>query len=65
MAVFRYKAQYPDMEGGEEQTELGTIRAKDESEATAKLNQYGFRKVRLERIRGISALWKSFTADFK
>ena len=65
MAVFRYKAQHADMVEGEEQTESGTIRAKDESEATAKLNQYGFSKVRLERIRGISALWKSFTADIK
>lgn len=64
MAVFRYISQHTEVEG-EEHTESGTIRAKDEAEATAKLNQYGFSKVRLERIRGLSALWKQFTADIK
>ena len=62
MAVFRYKARKTI---GEEFTQSGTIRAKDEKEATAKLNQYGFNKVRLKRIRGISTLWKRFTADIK
>ena len=63
MAVFRYKAMIT--EEREESTESGTILAKDGSEATAKLNQYGFSKVRLEHIRGISSLWKRFTADIK
>ena len=64
MAVFRYKAMHTETEG-EEFTESGTINAKDEAEATAKLNQYGFGKVRLVRIRGIAALWKRFTADIR
>ena len=62
MAVFRYKTRGT---GPEAFTELGHIVAKDEQEATAKLNRYGQVKVRLKRIRGISALWKRFTADIK
>ena len=62
MAVFRYKAMKTE---GEEFTESGTIVGKDEKEATAKLNQYGFNKVRLERVRGIAALWKWFAADIR
>jgi len=31
----------------------------------AKLNQRGFDKVRLKRIRGMAALWARFTADIK
>jgi len=63
MAVFRYKAMIT--EEGEEFCESGTFVGTDENEATAKLNQYGFSKVRLGRIRGIAALWKRFTADIK
>ena len=62
MAVFRYKARKTE---GEEFTESGTIRAKDESAARAKLNQYGFSKVRLKQVRGLAVLWKRFTADIK
>lgn len=62
MAVFRYEAISTLRE---DFMESGTIRAKDESEAKAKLNQYGFNKVRLKRIRGISALWKRFMADIR
>ena len=63
MAVFRYKAK--KTVPGEEFVESGTIVGKDEEEATAKLNQLGLSKVRLERIVGIAALWKWFTADIK
>ncbi len=62
MALFRYEVTSTHRE---DFVELGTIRAKDESEAKAKLNQYGFDKVRLARIRGVSALWKRFTADIR
>jgi len=62
MPVFRYKATKTKPE---EFTELGAVVAKDEKAATFKLNQYGFNKVRLKRIRGIAALWKRFTADIK
>ncbi len=62
MVVFRYKATSTLRENF---VESGTIKAKDESEAKAKLSQYGFNKVRLVRIRGISALWTRFTADIK
>ena len=62
MAVFRYKAtKYIP----ETYTEAGTVVARDKDEATAKLNLDGFSKVRLERIRGIAALWNRFTADIK
>ena len=62
MAVFQYEAtkNIP-----EEYTESGSIRAEDEKETRAKLNQYGFSKVHLTRIRGIAALRKGFTADIK
>ena len=63
MAVFQFGAMITVE--GEESIETGTIAAADEKEAMAKLHQYGFSKVRLERIRGISALWRQFTADFK
>ena len=63
MAVFRYEAMM--RREGEEITESGSIVGTDEREATAKLNQYGFNKVHLERIWGIAALWKRFTADIK
>ena len=63
MAVFQYKAMLT--EAGEESAESGTIVSADEEEAVAKLHQYGFSWVQLERIRGIAALWKRFTADIK
>ncbi len=63
MAVFQYKAMIT--EAGEEHSESGTIVSADEKEARAKLHQSGFSQVQLERIRGIAALWKRFTADIK
>ena len=64
MPTFQYKAMHTQTEG-EEFTESGTIRARDEAEATAKLNRFGFGKVRLRQLRGLAALWKRFTADIK
>jgi hypothetical protein len=49
MAFFRYTKV--TRTGPEEITEPGAIVGKEEEEATAKLNQYGFSKVRVERIR--------------
>ena len=62
MAVFRYEATKTVGLG---YTEPGIIVALDEKTAKAKLNQYGFHRVRLKRIRGMSALWKRFSADIK
>ena len=59
MAVYRYKATK------ERVTDFGTIVATDIDEALAKLNQLGFTKIRLERITGIAAIWKRFTANIK
>ena len=53
MAVFRFKARKYTPE---EYTESGIVVAGDKDEAKAKLKQHGFSKVRLERIRRISAL---------
>ncbi len=61
MAVFHYEATKTT---GEEFTETGTIEARDNEEARAKLNMSGFTQVSLERIRWY-ALWKRFTADIK
>ena len=62
MAVFLYEVSSNLREGFKES---GTIRARDEREAKYKLTQYGFGGIRLERIRGIRALRKWFTADIK
>ena len=63
MAVFQFGAMITVE--GEESIETGTVVGADKKEVMEKLRQYGFSKVRLERIRGISALWRRFTADIK
>lgn len=62
MAVFRYEATkiHPD-----DYTERGTVVARDNYEAKAKLKQEGFSEVHLKRVRGLHALWDRFTADIK
>ena len=45
-------------EAGEESVESGTIRAKDASEAEAKLNQYGFNRVQLDAFGGCQLFGK-------
>lgn len=62
MAVFRYKAM--KAERGEF-VESGIVVASDKKKAKAKLKENGFGAVRLDRIRGIRALWKRFSADIK
>ena len=62
MAVFRYKAM---KKYGGEFVESGIVVASDEKKAKHKLHKHGFGAVRLERIRGIRALWKRFSADIK
>ncbi len=62
MVVFRYKAT---KELPEDYTEQGYIVARDKDEAKAKLKRDGFSKVRLKRLRGLAALWHSFTPDIK
>ena len=62
MAIFHYEATKTVRPGP---TASGTVVALDEKEATAKLHQCGFHRVRLKRLRGISAHWKWFTADIK
>ena len=60
MAVFRYEAtkKHPEM-----YKELGTIVARDEDEAKAKLKQDGFSDFSLKQVRGLTALWIKFIAD--
>ena len=62
MVVFRYKAT---KELPEDYTERGTVVARDKDEAKAKLNRDGFNEVRLKQLRGLAALWHTFTADIK
>ena len=62
MAVFRYDATSDDRENS---TESGIVVAKDRDEAKIKVEQDGFDKVSITPIRGVSALWKGFTADIK
>ena len=62
MAVFRYEATKKDPD---DYTERGTVAARDEDEAKAKLKQDGFNEVHLKQVRGFAALWDRFTADVK
>ncbi len=62
MAVFRYRAT---SEHRENTPESGIVVAKDKDEAKIKVEQDGFDKVSVKQIRGVTALWKGFTADIK
>ena len=64
MPTYQYEAEHTETVG-EEYTESGTIRANDEADATAKLNEYGFSRIRLKQVRGLAALWKWFMVDIK
>ena len=62
MAVFQYHAT---SELREDFMEKGVVIARDRDDAKAKVEHDGFNKVSVKQIRGISALWKGFTADIK
>ena len=62
MAVFRYDAT---SEIRENSTKSGIVVARDRDDAKAKVEHDGFNKVSVKQIRGVTALWKGFTADIK
>lgn len=62
MAVYEYEAVDTKRE---EFTLTGTVVAIDELDARNKLKQLRCERVRLKRIEGVAALFKSLTADIK
>jgi len=63
VAVFKYRVVLTQREG---YVESGTVLARSEEEAREKLRKYfGAGHIRLKRVTGLAALFKSFSADIK
>lgn len=62
MPVFEYTAVSNNNEG---HVESGRIVAKDKIDAFDKLKRHGLRLVKLQKLEGISAIFKKLTADIK
>ena len=59
MPVYRFSANSDRIE---DSREWGIVVANDRDEAKAKIERDGFSYVSVKKIRGISALWRGFTA---
>jgi len=64
MSTFQYEATVKS-NGSEEVTEWGTVVAQSQVAAEEKLKQLGLVPINMKPLRGIKALFKSFTADVK
>lgn len=62
VAVFEYKAC---VRNREDSVEMGTVVARDETEAKRKLKELNFVEIRLKKVGGISGIFKALTADVK
>lgn len=62
VSVYKYRVL---LNRGEEFEEVGTVIAKDEAEAKAKLMPLKYNKVHLKKLNGLNALFKQFTADIR
>ena len=62
MPVYRYSANSDRIE---DSMEWGVVIAKDGDEAKAKVERDGLSYVSVKQVRGLSALWKGFTAFVK
>ena len=49
----------------EDHVESGTIVSQSEDEARKKLRQFKFDRIHLRRLRGLSALFRRFTANIR
>ena len=62
MPVYRYQASAKNRE---DHVESGTVVARNEEDAKAKLLKLRFGSIRLKRLGGLSGIFKRFTADVK
>lgn len=64
MAVFKYSALALGKEH-EDHYEMGTVVAQDQMEALDKLRRARYTHIKLKQMRGMSALFRQFTADVR
>lgn len=64
MAVFRFSALANGKEN-EDHYERGTVVARDQLDALDKLRRARYTQIRLKQMKGVSALFKQFTADVR
>lgn len=62
MAVFQYTAVDKRRE---DHVESGTVVAQNEDEARKKLQRLNFDVLRVKKMKGLSSILKSFTADIR
>lgn len=62
MAVFEYAGI---VKNREEMVETGTVVAKSEDDARGKLRGFGYTKLRLKKLGGVSSLLRQFSADVR
>ena len=62
MSVYKYTVVLSERE---DSVESGTVVAKDEQEAVAKLARLDLRNPKLKEIKGLSKVFSRFTADVK
>ena len=64
VAVFKFSALALGKEN-QDHIEKGTVVARDQVEALEKLRRERLTKIRLKQMRGITALFRQFTADVR
>jgi type II secretory pathway component PulF len=64
VAVFKFSALAMGKEN-EDHYEKGTVVAHDQREALDKLRRERYTQIRLKQLRGVSALFRQFTADIR
>lgn len=64
MAVFKFSA-FTQGKEDEDHCERGTVVARDQLEAKEKLRRERYTNIRLKQIKGVSAIFRQFTADIR
>lgn len=62
MAVFRFSAIHKD---SDDYDESGNIVARDRLHAFDKLTRLGYTRVNLQKVEGLAAWYKKYTADIR
>ncbi len=60
--VYKYHASAKNRE---EHMDSGTVYARDEADARQKLRGFGYEKIDLKRVTGVSAFFGKYRADVK